>query len=172
MTGQRFTDLCYGFNAFWAAQLPLLDLPAADLGTTEMVPGDGFEIEAMLIGRFALSGAVITEIPSYEHNRYHGRTNLNAISDGFGCCGRDRKGARRGERDAAGIALDAGLPTICPALTKGPAVPRRQPHSARLRAAAARSASVRAPAMTTISRRPPRCAAPKLKPASTSYGRS
>ncbi len=83
VTGQRFTDLCYGFNAFWAAQLPLLDLPAADLGTTEMVPGDGFEIEAMLICRFALSGAVITEVPSYEHNRYHGRTNLNAISDGF-----------------------------------------------------------------------------------------
>ncbi len=83
VTGQRFTDLCYGFNAFWAAQLPLLDLPEANLDSTEMVPGDGFEIEAMIIGRFALSGAVITEVPSYEHNRYHGLTNLNAISDGF-----------------------------------------------------------------------------------------
>lgn len=83
LTRTRFTDLCYGFNAFWAAQLPLLDLPEAELDSTEMVAGDGFEIEAMMIGRFALSGAVITEVPSYEHHRYHGLTNLNAISDGF-----------------------------------------------------------------------------------------
>lgn len=83
LTGVRFSDLCYGFNAFWAAQLPLLDLPEADRESAEMVPGDGFEIEAMIIGRFALSGAVIAEVPSVEHTRYHGRTNLNAISDGF-----------------------------------------------------------------------------------------
>lgn len=26
LTGTRFTDLCYGFNAFWADQLPVLCL--------------------------------------------------------------------------------------------------------------------------------------------------
>jgi glycosyltransferase involved in cell wall biosynthesis/anti-sigma regulatory factor (Ser/Thr protein kinase) len=81
LTSTRFTDLCYGFNAFWADQLPLLDLPEADAEGPQV--GDGFEIEAMIIGRFALSKAVIVEVPSYEHYRYHGETNLNAIRDGF-----------------------------------------------------------------------------------------
>lgn len=81
LVSTRFTDLCYGFNAFWADQLPLLDLPEPDAEGAQV--GDGFEIEAMIIGRFALSKAVIFEVPSYEHYRYHGHTNLNAIRDGF-----------------------------------------------------------------------------------------
>jgi len=80
LTSTRFTDLCYGFNAFWTDQLPLLDLPNAEDKGAHV--GDGFEIEAMIIGRFALSKAVIIEVPSYEHYRYHGETNLNAIRDG------------------------------------------------------------------------------------------
>ncbi len=81
MTGTRFTDLCYGYNAFWADQLPVLCLP----DTTGELPqaGDGFEIEAMMIGRFALAKAIIIEVPSYEYDRYYGETNLNAIRDGF-----------------------------------------------------------------------------------------
>ena len=27
MFGTRYSDLCYGYNAFWADLLPLLDLP-------------------------------------------------------------------------------------------------------------------------------------------------
>ncbi|MGV0990719.1 MAG: glycosyltransferase [Mycobacterium sp.] len=81
LTGTRFTDLCYGFNAFWTDQLPGLDLPTTD-GDIARV-GDGFEIESMIIGRFALSKAIIIEVPSYEHDRYYGLTNLNAIRDGF-----------------------------------------------------------------------------------------
>jgi glycosyltransferase involved in cell wall biosynthesis len=84
LTNTRFTDLCYGYNAFWADQLYMLDLPKTELDNApEMVRGDGFEIEALIIGRFALSGAAITEVPSFEHNRYHGRTNLNTFKDGF-----------------------------------------------------------------------------------------
>lgn len=84
LTRTRFTDLCYGYNAFWADQLPLLNLPpaAATADAPAMVRGDGFEIEAMIIGRFALAGAAIAEVPSYEHHRYHGHTNLNAVTDG------------------------------------------------------------------------------------------
>lgn len=81
LLGTRFSDLCYGFNAFWADQLPVLCLPdpAAELPQV----GDGFEIEAMIIGRFAIAKAIIIEVPSYEYDRYHGETNLNAIRDGF-----------------------------------------------------------------------------------------
>ena len=81
LNGTRFTDLCYGFNAFWADQLPRLDLPDTGSGTGQV--GDGFEIEAMIIGRFAISGAVIAEVPSFEYHRYHGKSNLNAIRDGL-----------------------------------------------------------------------------------------
>ena len=84
VTNTRFTDLCYGFNAFWADQLYILDLPEINEDhAKEMVRGDGFEIEAMIIGRFALSGAKITEVPSFEHNRYHGQTNLDTFKDGI-----------------------------------------------------------------------------------------
>ena len=84
LTHTRFTDLCYGYNAFWADQLYMLDLPDTNVeGAAQMVRGDGFEIEALIIGRFALSGAAITEVPSFEHDRYHGHTNLNTFRGGF-----------------------------------------------------------------------------------------
>jgi glycosyltransferase involved in cell wall biosynthesis/anti-sigma regulatory factor (Ser/Thr protein kinase) len=81
MTGTRFSDLCYGFNAFWADQLPVLCLP--DPAAEDPQTGDGFEIETMIIGRFAFAKAIIIEVPSYEYDRYFGETNLNAIRDGF-----------------------------------------------------------------------------------------
>ncbi|MCW1960260.1 MAG: glycosyltransferase [Mycobacterium sp.] len=81
LTGTRFSDLCYGFNAFWADQLPMLCLP--DTETADPQTGDGFEIETMIIGRFAFARAIIIEVPSYEYDRYYGATNLNAIRDGF-----------------------------------------------------------------------------------------
>jgi glycosyltransferase involved in cell wall biosynthesis/anti-sigma regulatory factor (Ser/Thr protein kinase) len=81
LTGTRFTDLCYGYNAFWADQLPALCLPDSAAQTPKR--GDGFEIEAMIIGRFAIAKGIIIEVPSYEYDRYHGESNLNAIKDGF-----------------------------------------------------------------------------------------
>lgn len=83
LTRTRFTDLCYGYNAFWKDQLYMLDLPDTEVASPEMMRGDGFEIEALIIGRFALSGAAITEVPSFEFERYYGRTNLNTFRDGF-----------------------------------------------------------------------------------------
>ncbi len=81
LTGTRFSDLCYGFNAFWADQLPMLCLPDTEAEGPQT--GDGFEIETMIIGRFAFARAIIIEVPSYEYDRYYGVTNLNAIRDGF-----------------------------------------------------------------------------------------
>ncbi len=96
LTGTRFTDLCYGFNAFWADQLPVLCLPDSETDVPQF--GDGFEIEAMIIGRFAIAKAIIIEVPSYEYDRYYGDSNLNAIRDGFRVLGtllRDRLHSRR-----------------------------------------------------------------------------
>lgn len=84
LTGYKLTDLCYGYNAFWKDELYLLDLPDPNNPPPPaMVRGDGFEIEALIIGRFALSRAKITEVPSFERNREHGDSNLNAVSDGI-----------------------------------------------------------------------------------------
>jgi len=68
----RYTDLCYGYNAFWASCLPRLDVDC-----------DGFEIETLLNIRAARSGLKVTEVPSFERGRMHGLSNLNAWSDGI-----------------------------------------------------------------------------------------
>ncbi len=77
----RYTDLCYGYNAFWRDVLPLFELPTIR-GTTPQW-GDGFEIETMLNCRAAAAQLTILEIPSYEHNRLHGASNLRAVHDGM-----------------------------------------------------------------------------------------
>ena len=70
--GCRFSDLCYGYIAFWTRLLPILDSTAA-----------GFEIEAMLCARALKHKLKITEVPSFESERVHGESNLHAISDGW-----------------------------------------------------------------------------------------
>ena len=82
----RFTDLCYGYNAFWADMIPLLDLPDHELvvpSEVGMLWGDGFEIETLINCRFAAAGAAISEVPSIERDRIYGRSNLRAVSDGL-----------------------------------------------------------------------------------------
>ena len=44
--------------------------------------GDGFEIETLINLRAAAAGLTITEVPSYEHARIHGTSNLNTFRDG------------------------------------------------------------------------------------------
>jgi len=70
--GTRYTDLCYGYNAFWAKHLTKLDLDC-----------DGFEIETVMNVRAAKAGLAIHEIPSYEHLRLHGMSNLKVVRDGL-----------------------------------------------------------------------------------------
>src|SRR5712691_3636972 len=67
--GTRYTDLCYGYNAFRAFLLPVLDLPPADsagLSADAMHWGDGFEIETLINVRVARAGARIVEVGSTE----------------------------------------------------------------------------------------------------------
>lgn len=82
----RYTDLCYGYNAFWASVVPYLDLPDVSLPTREdgtMHWGDGFEVETVLNCRIASAKLNVTEIPSVEKLRIFGISNLNAITDGI-----------------------------------------------------------------------------------------
>jgi glycosyltransferase involved in cell wall biosynthesis len=79
--GTSYSDLCYGYNAFWARHVPVFDL-SADTPGQETVWGDGFEIETLLNLRAATAGLAIAEVPSYEHARIHGTSNLNTFRDG------------------------------------------------------------------------------------------
>jgi glycosyltransferase involved in cell wall biosynthesis len=83
--GSHYTDLCYGYNAFWRRLVPLLgldaDSPAPPNGGR--LWGDGFEVETLIHLRVAAAGLAVTEVPSFEHSRIHGVSNLNAAQDGF-----------------------------------------------------------------------------------------
>ncbi len=70
--GATFTDLCYGYNAFWRDCLPFLNVDC-----------DGFEVETLLNVRAVKSGLRIAEVASFESNRIHGSSNLHAIKDGM-----------------------------------------------------------------------------------------
>ncbi|MFC4533964.1 glycosyltransferase family 2 protein [Sphaerisporangium dianthi] len=70
--GTRYTDLCYGYNAFWARHLDDLALDC-----------DGFEIETLMNVRAAKAGLTVHEVPSHEHCRIHGTSNLHALRDGW-----------------------------------------------------------------------------------------
>ena len=77
----QFSDLCYGYNAFWRRNLDCLDLPCTDLPEPQW--GDGFEIETVINVRAAKSGWLIREVGSFEGKRLHGNSNLNAVTDGM-----------------------------------------------------------------------------------------
>ncbi|WP_322097922.1 glycosyltransferase family 2 protein [Nakamurella alba] len=81
--GTSYTDLCYGYNAFWRDILPALDLPDAQPEGDEMLWGDGFEIETVLNTRVAAAGLKVVEVPSVEALRLHGASNLHAVKDGI-----------------------------------------------------------------------------------------
>jgi glycosyltransferase involved in cell wall biosynthesis len=81
----KFSDLCYGYNAFWRDIFPLMELPPgldAEPGES-MRWGDGFEIETVLNCRVAAAGLAIMEVPSVERARIFGKTNLRTFTDGF-----------------------------------------------------------------------------------------
>jgi glycosyltransferase involved in cell wall biosynthesis len=111
--GTRFTDLCYGYNAFWRSVVPVLDLPDTKLPRPtdgSKIWGDGFEIETMINIRAAVDGMKVGEVGSVEHRRIHGETNLNTFRDGFRVLrtifseyGRARSQRKSGEKQANGV---------------------------------------------------------------------
>jgi glycosyltransferase involved in cell wall biosynthesis len=70
--GTHYSDLCYGYNAFWRRCLTHLN---ADI--------DGFEVETLVNLRAAKSGLRVTEVASFELDRIHGVSNLKTFRDGW-----------------------------------------------------------------------------------------
>jgi glycosyltransferase involved in cell wall biosynthesis len=105
-----FTDLCYGYNAFWRDVVPVLDLPSPEMASPdgEMIWCDGFEIETVISCRVVAAGLKIAEVPSMERSRVYGQSNLRTFVDGYRVLrtiGAERRRAnrlRRQERYAAG----------------------------------------------------------------------
>jgi glycosyltransferase involved in cell wall biosynthesis len=82
--GTHYTDLCYGFNAFWRHITPVLGLDATSPPAGDgPLWGDGFEVETLINVRVAAAGLRVTEVPSLEHSRINGVSNLNAFRDGL-----------------------------------------------------------------------------------------
>ncbi len=83
--GRRYTDLCYGFNVFWRRHAHVIGLDATSPPPTNgdgRLWGDGFEVETLIHVRVAKAGLVVAEVPSFEHPRIHGASNLSAFRDG------------------------------------------------------------------------------------------
>ena len=70
--GTRYSDLCYGYNAFWSHCLAHMQVTC-----------DGFEVETLINVRVARAGLSVAEVPSIEHARIHGESKLNAVRDGL-----------------------------------------------------------------------------------------
>jgi glycosyltransferase involved in cell wall biosynthesis len=85
--GMTYTDLCYGYNAFWTDCLPLLRTAwpgsASTASSTPAPYGSGFEVETTLNIRAAKAGLTVWEVPSFERPRIFGQSNLNAVRDGI-----------------------------------------------------------------------------------------
>lgn len=69
--GTRYTDLCYGFNAFWTKHAHVLAITC-----------DGFEVETLLHLRAHCADLVVVEVPSYEDLRLNGSSKLRPFRDG------------------------------------------------------------------------------------------
>jgi glycosyltransferase involved in cell wall biosynthesis len=70
--GSRYTDLTYGFNAYWRPTIQHLGALA-----------DGFEFEIQAALRAASVGMRTSEVPTYERVRVGGVSKLNPFTDGL-----------------------------------------------------------------------------------------
>lgn len=68
----QFSDLCYGYNAFWRHCLDYLEIDC-----------DGFEVETLMHLRAYKANLRIIEVPSVEYRRIYGKSNLKAFRDGW-----------------------------------------------------------------------------------------
>jgi glycosyltransferase involved in cell wall biosynthesis len=101
--GARYTDLCYGYNAFWRHCLGEIDLDCT-----------GFEVETLMNIRVVKAGLKVQEIPSHEYLRIHGASNLRAVRDGLRVLKvilKERSNRRALQRRAHALRLKARLST-------------------------------------------------------------
>ena len=68
----KYTDLCYGYNAFYKEKF---------LNNIK-IEGNGFEIETEMNIKAWKSRVKVIEVPSFEKERIHGQGNLKSFGDG------------------------------------------------------------------------------------------
>ncbi|OIQ52784.1 glycosyltransferase family 2 protein [Neomoorella thermoacetica] len=68
----RYTDLCYGYNAFWKKSFEKISFQ-----------GNGFEVETEINIKIKKAGLKVIEVPSYEAPRLNGKGNLHSLKDGW-----------------------------------------------------------------------------------------
>jgi hypothetical protein len=118
--GTSFSDLCYGYNAFWATHLTRLALDSP-----------GFEVETLMSIRAARAGLRIYEVPSHERLRQHGASNLSAIKDGWRILRLIMKEKREARRSKTRKPRPFMAPGYIAQDTQGTAGLRRHGHDAR-----------------------------------------
>lgn len=83
--GTRFTDLGCGYNAYWRAVLPVLDLPAANVAGLRRgtrLWGDGPEIEPLINIRAAAQGLRVVEVASVGYPPIYGVSQRHPMWEG------------------------------------------------------------------------------------------
>jgi glycosyltransferase involved in cell wall biosynthesis len=68
----KFSDLCYGYNAFWKHCFDFMEIECS-----------GFEVETQISLRMCQANLKIVEVPSIEHPRIYGQSNLRTFRDGW-----------------------------------------------------------------------------------------
>ncbi len=68
-----FTDLCYGFHAFWRYSLDYLDLAAVN----------GFEVDTAIYLQAVRNKLKVVDVPSFEGFRFYGIGKLKTFPDGW-----------------------------------------------------------------------------------------
>ncbi|MEV5015014.1 glycosyltransferase family 2 protein [Streptomyces sp. NPDC053780] len=117
--GARYTDLCYGYNAFWRHCLDKIDLDCT-----------GFEVETLMNIRVVKAGLKVQEIPSHEYLRIHGVSNLRAVRDGLRVLRvildeRSNRRALRGRTRSATLGPVGSVTSVAPATPVSPVAPAR-----------------------------------------------
>jgi Glycosyl transferase family 2 len=102
--GTRYSDLCYGYNAFWRDCLAHMQVTC-----------DGFEVETLINVRVARAGLRVAEVPSVEHERLFGESKLHAVRDGLRVLRtivteRFRRADRQSRSMAFGVSRTLGRP--------------------------------------------------------------
>lgn len=112
--GGKFSDLLYGYNAFWTRVLPRLRLHTT-----------GFEIETEMNLRALRAGLKIAEVPSFEAERIHGHGRLRTFPDGWRVLKtivRERLGRFPGPEDSStddfDPTQDSGEELSCPVILR------------------------------------------------------
>ncbi len=136
--GGRFSDLCYGYNAFWRDMVPYLAGEAP-----------GFEIETHMNVRALAAGLQVVEVPTWEAKRVHGVSHLNTFRDGYrvlrtivmerGAMSRSSLAQPEVARHAVGLGHDDGW---MPEKGASPARPNRRRAPSRSREPAVHTCSV------------------------------